>query len=88
MKVKGEVKQCLNGERDKFEPLNNLDQENINLEMQIKHMVLEIEQMEQKIKREENETNEKESELLEYLEIFTNVIQYSDKKDIVRRDYG
>jgi DNA-binding transcriptional regulator GbsR (MarR family) len=88
MKLKGDIKQLWSGERDKFQPLNNLDQENINLEMQIKQMALEVQQMEQKISNEEKQINDKECELLDFLAIFKNVIEFPTQDELTRRDFG
>lgn len=88
MKVKSDLKKDWSYERDKFQPLNNLDQENINLEMQIKKIAKEVAQMEKKIEQEEHDINAKETELMNHLAIFTSVLKYPTKNDLIRRDFG
>lgn len=88
MKLKSKFKKDWVYERDKFQPLNNLNQENINLEMQIKKIAKEVAEMEKKIKEEERDINAKETELMDHLAIFTSVLKFESKNDLIRRDFG
>jgi peptidoglycan hydrolase CwlO-like protein len=77
-----------NNKRKKFDPLNNLDQENMNLEAQIRSIISEVTKIEGHIKEEESNIHHKEQELESILSVLTSVLEYSDPDQLIQRDFG
>lgn len=88
MKKREESKKKLGGERNKFDPLNNLDQENMNLEAQIGELIKEVGRLEKHIQNEERRSDKQETKLMENMDIISGVLEHPCPENLIRRDFG
>lgn len=82
------AKKCGAMRQTKFGPMNNLEQENLNLENRLAEVRKEIEEANQRLKQTEQEVEEKEEFLLEEFQMMQTLAGYESIEHLLYREFG
>ena len=75
-------------DRGKFEPMSNIDQENLNLQKQIKTMSSSIKILEKGLKAKQACIKKKEKNLSQKFKMLESFTKFDALEDVIRRDYS